>query len=192
MIDLSFTSKNIPEKGALLISDPFAGDSFFTRSVVLLCDHDETGSFGFVLNNYMDTDLKSIVPRFPFDNFKVGIGGPVDTESVFYIHSLGKEIEGSVEITDGLYFGGNFQQVVTRLEADEKAHQSVRFFLGYSGWAPNQLADEISQNGWVATNKFKKEELLNTENENLWQSFMEKQGEKFKLMTNYPLNPMNN
>lgn len=192
MIDLSFTSENSPEKGALLISDPFAGDSYFTRSVVLLCDHDETGSFGFILNNYLNDDLKSLVPHFPFEDFKVGIGGPVDTESVFYIHSIGKKIEGSIPIKENLFFGGNFEQLVTLLNNDLTTHNLVRFFVGYSGWSPEQLNEEISQNGWIVSNNFESDELLNTKNEHLWQSIMKKQGGKFKLMTKYPLNPMNN
>lgn len=192
MIDLSFTSKQLPLKGSLLISDPFTGDSYFTRSVVLLCDHDETGTFGFVLNNFVQTELKALVPKFPFEGYKLGIGGPVDTDNIFYFHTYGEEIEGATQICENLYFGGDFDQLIKKLTEDNGTNGTARFFLGYAGWAPSQLADEICQNSWIVTNNIDVEEIMQTKDEQLWNKLMKKQGGKFKLMADFPLNPMNN
>ena len=192
MIDLTFNSKQQPEKGSLLIADPFAGDDFFTRSVVLLCDHNIDGSFGFVLNNYLDIDLHTLLPDFPKLTTKIGIGGPLDRESVFYVHSLGDKIKKSVAISESLYFGGDFDDVISLLKKDRTTESNIRFFLGYSGWSSNQLNEEMQIHAWIVTSNYKKEEILNTNESELWKKQMVKQGKKFKLMTAFPLNPMNN
>lgn len=192
MIDLTFNSKQKPQKGALLIADPFAGDDFFTRSVVLLCDHNDDGSFGFVVNNYLDIDLHTLIPDFPKLSSKIGIGGPVDRESIFYIHSFGEKISKSVAIGESLYFGGDFEDIVAILKEDPTTESNIRFFLGYSGWSSNQLNEEMEKHAWIVTSTYQKEEILDTNELELWKKLMTKQGKKFKLMTDFPLNPMNN
>lgn len=192
MIDFSFSNSKTPTQGALLLSDPFAGDSYFTRSVVLLCDHNDEGSFGFVLNNYLEVDLHTLHPSFPEINSRIGIGGPVDTQSIFYIHSFGDQIENSIKINENLYFGGDFNQLIALLQKDESLNAQVRFFLGYAGWSINQLNEEIKENAWIVTNAYSNNEVLSTQHFDLWKELMQKQGAKFKLMSEFPLNPNNN
>lgn len=193
MIDFSFNTTLKPGKGALLLSEPFATDQYFTRSVVILCDHnEETGTFGFVLNNYLDVELHTLNPRFPVMETKVSMGGPVDTESIFYIHSFGDEIPDSIHVGGDLYFGGDFDAIVKHLQEDGTNARKVRFFIGYAGWSPNQLNDEIEQNSWIVTNKYHLPDLLATSDEDLWKKMMTQQGGKFRMMSEFPINPNNN
>lgn len=192
MIDLTFSTQKAPSKGDILLSDPFESDQYFTRSVVLLCDHDDNGSFGFVLNNYLDIKLHSLIPKFPSVDTKVSVGGPVDTESVFYIHTFGEFITGSTKIGEALYFGGDFDEILEQMNQTPENVQKVRFFLGYSGWSPNQLKEEMSKNSWIVSTDYKGKDLFDTHEKNLWEKLMKKQGKKFEMMANFPLDPTNN
>lgn len=192
MIDLSFNNKRKPEKGSLLLSDPFLSDNYFTRSLVLLCDHNDEGSFGFVLNNYIDIDLHKLHPQFPKIESKIALGGPVDKQSIFYIHDFGSDIDASIPIADGLYFGGDFDQIVQKINDNIDNNKRVRFFLGYAGWSPNQLIEEFDANSWIVVEDFSKKEILDTDLENSWKMYMNRQGGKFKIMSTFPLNPNNN
>lgn len=191
MLDLSFTNQKEARSGVLLISDPFLKEEFFRRSVVLVCEHDDNGTFGFVLNHYLEDDLHQIDNQFPDIQARVSIGGPVDTTNLFYIHSF-SDIDHSFEIMDGLYFGGNYEQIQERLINDESSRKSIRFFIGYSGWAAGQLTDELSENGWLVADNISQTEILSTSDDNFWKHCLEKQGERFKIIANFPINPEKN
>ncbi len=191
MIDITFSSKAGPEKGSLLIADPFANDNYFTRSVVLLCNHDKEGSFGFVLNNYIDIELHHLLPGFPKVKTKVSVGGPVETDSIFFIHTL-DSIEDSIDLGNGLKFGGTFSKMVAELKNNPDLVEHIRFFMGYAGWSKNQLADEMKSNGWIVTKEFNATDLIQNFSTNLWKELMEKKGGKFKMMKDFPLDPTNN
>jgi putative transcriptional regulator len=191
MLDLSFKNQKEPRSGVLLISDPFLKEEFFRRSVVLVCEHDENGTFGFVLNHYLEDDLHQIDNQFPDIQARVSIGGPVDTTNLFYIHSF-SDIEHSFDIMEGLYFGGNYEQIQERLNNDETARQSIRFFIGYSGWAAGQLAEELTENGWLVTDNISRADILSTIDNDFWKHCLEKQGERFKIIANFPINPEKN
>ena len=191
MIDITFSTKADPEIGSLLIADPFANDNYFTRSVVLLCNHDADGSFGFVLNNYIDIELHQILPGFPDVKTRISVGGPVETDSIFFVHKL-DSIKDGMDIGNGLKFGGTFSNMVEELKSNPELINQVRFFMGYAGWSKNQLADEMKTNGWIVSNEFNINELFQNFSTNLWKEIMEKKGGKFKLMSDFPLDPTNN
>ena len=191
MIDITFSTKGVPENGSLLIADPFASDNYFTRSVVLLCNHDDEGSFGFVLNNYIDVELHQLLPGFPQIETKVSIGGPVETDSIFFIHTL-DAVDDGMDIDNGLKFGGTFSRMVEELTNNPALINQVRFFMGYAGWSKNQPAREMKSNGWIVSNEFNVKELFQNFNIDLWREIMQKKGGKFKLMTDFPLDPSNN
>lgn len=192
-LDLSFTNKKDPESGSVLISDPFLNEDFFRRSVILLCNHDlEEGSFGLVLNNYLNIDLHELESTFPDIKARISVGGPVDTEHLFFIHSFGEKVEGATKIVDGLYFGGDFDSLKLKIDEDPNGAKKVRFFLGYSGWSKDQLQDELSENSWIVANNISNEEVLRTDDDELWKNCLEKQGKRFKTISKFPLNPNDN
>ncbi len=188
MIDLRPSSDQVPERGSVLLSEPFIEDPFFKRTVVLLCEHNEEGSFGFVLNNYIDIELDQIVDEFPHIPYSISVGGPVKNSNLFYIHTLGDLIPESVMIMEGLYFGGDFEVLKAKLIAGVVEWSAVRFFIGYSGWSANQLEEEMKEKSWFVT-KVNKKTLMSTEDKDLWKSIMKKLGPRGKLIANLPVDP---
>jgi putative transcriptional regulator len=190
--DISFTNKLMPRKGRILLSDPFIGDEFFERSVVYLCEHSKEGSFGFVLNHYIDVNLNHLNPAFPIIDTVLSIGGPVENETMYFMHTFGEELNDSLEIADGIYIGGDFEQLYSFIKENHFKEHKIRFFLGYSGWSEGQLQDEIKENAWVVSKIDSAEEIMNSEDENLWKYFMNKLGPKYKLISEFPLDPNEN
>jgi putative transcriptional regulator len=176
----------------VLISDPFLDEDFFRRSVILLCDHSSEGSFGFVLNNFLDIDLHEIDNDFPNINAVISVGGPVETESLFYIHTFGDKIHDSTPVNDSISIGGNFEQIKEELSKDQENHSKIRFFLGYSGWDKLQLSREMSENSWIVASNITTDELLSIHQKDFWQYCIEKQGERFKTIAKFPINPIDN
>lgn len=192
MIDIAFKNNLKPTSGCLLLSDPFLDEDFFRRSVILLCEHSSEGSFGFVLNNLLDIDLHEIDQDFPNIKAVISVGGPVETESLFYIHSFGSLVSESTPINDELSIGGNFEQIKSLLNENEKNRLKIRFFLGYSGWDKLQLAREMNENSWIVATDISNEEILAIPKKDFWQMCIEKQGDRFKTISKFPINPIDN
>lgn len=191
MIDLSFKNNKLPKGGALLISDPFLDEAYFRRSVILLCEHGEDASFGLVLNNFLEVDLQELDNDFPDINARISVGGPVETHSLYYIHSF-TDIEESFEVRTGLFFGGSFSQLKHLVEEEPSNISKIRFFLGYSGWDKGQLRNEIAEHSWIVVDNISNDEILATVDDNFWQHCLEKQGKEFRTISRFPLNPNNN
>ena len=145
-----------------------------------------------MLNNFLDIDLHEIDKDFPDIKAVISVGGPVETESLFYIHSFGDAIEGSTPVNDSISIGGNFEQIKEALSKDQKNHSKIRFFLGYSGWGKLQLSREMSENSWIVATNIRTEELLTIHQKDFWQYCIEKQGERFKTIAKFPINPIDN
>ena len=190
-LDFSFKNNEPTNKGSILISDPFSDDVYFGRSVVLICEHNDEGTFGFVLNNYIDVDLHQLDDNFPNINARISFGGPVSKENLYYIHSY-SDITNTLEIREGLYYGGDFDEITDRIKDAKNPNKEIRFFVGYSGWSPGQLDEEIKNENWITANNISTEDVLDTKLDDLWRICLEKQGQRFQLMTKFPRNPMDN
>lgn len=190
-INFSFKNNEPTEKGSILISDPFSDDVYFGRSIVLICEHNDEGTFGFVLNNYIDLDLHQLDKSFPDIHAKISFGGPVSKENLYYIHSF-PTISGSLKIRENLYYGGDFEEVSQKIIHLEHPNKHIRFFIGYSGWSVGQLDEEIESQNWITANNINTALILDTKIENLWKICLEKQGDQFKMMSKFPRNPMDN
>lgn len=190
-LDFSFKNNEPTKKGSILISDPFSDDVYFGRSVVLICEHNEEGTFGFVLNNYIDVDLHQLDDNFPDINARISFGGPVSKENLYYIHCF-SEITNTLEISQGLFYGGDFDEICERIKDEQNPNKKIRFFIGYSGWSEGQLAEEIKNESWITANNIYLDIILDTKLDDLWKICLEKQGQRFKVMTKFPRNPMDN
>jgi len=188
-IDFNLDNSIPLEKGKLLLSEPFLQDEFFTRSVILLCEHNETGSFGFVLNNYVEFSLKEISKSFINNMAKISLGGPVKKDNLFFIHTLGDLIPGSFHITDTLYLGGDHQLLIEEIKENPEWIDQVRFFLGYSGWDEGQLQAELDEKNWLVVDNVKTHQIMDTKNDDFWKDIMAIQSEKHKIMSQFPLDP---
>lgn len=193
MIDLNVYNKLDPQKGRLLITEPFEESSYFNRSVVLLCEHNQDGSFGFVLNNYVDVRLSDFqgLPTADDVGFeaRIGLGGPVSSKNLYYIHTLGDKLPNSVQVTKEIYAGGDFELLKNMLISGAIQQNEIRFFLGYSGWVEKQLDGELKHNAWLVADVHNTAEIMNTNNETLWSDYMSRQGGKYKAFAHFPKNP---
>ncbi|SMG30740.1 YqgE/AlgH family protein [Sphingobacterium psychroaquaticum] len=179
-----------PKKGSLLLSEPFMLDSNFKRSVILLCEHNtETGSMGFILNHRSSLLLQDVVPNIENDTIPIYIGGPVEIESLFFLHHIPDKIPGGTHLIDNIYFGGDFNQVTFLLNANMLTVDEVKFFIGYAGWGNDQLAQEIEENSWAVHNKFPSDILFLTDGEDLWKEALISLGPKYAHVANFPQSP---
>ena len=180
-----------PARGRLLLSEPLMGDYFFGRSVVLLAEHSEEGSFGAILNKPVSADFNDVVKDFPEFDAPVYLGGPVDTENLFYIHSKGDQLEDSMEIVDGLYWGGDLETLKEMMLLKTITPDEIRFFIGYSGWAADQLETELHKNSWIIA-KATQKDVMGIEPIVMWETLVNKMGEKYRYWKNFPEDPTAN
>ncbi|UII25623.1 YqgE/AlgH family protein [Fulvivirga maritima] len=177
-----------PEKGSLLISEPFLPDPNFERTVVLLCEHNEEGSFGFVLNKPSTVLLDEIMEDVNDFSEKVYIGGPVQQDTLHFVHRE-ENIEGGVPIAEGLYWGGNFEQLLSMINTKQVSGNDFRFFVGYSGWSEGQLKNELDADSWIVANYANEQLVFNTPEDELWKVVLKELGGRFNVYSNYPTDP---
>lgn len=174
-----------------MLSEPFLLDDHFTRSVIYLCDHNEEGSFGFILNNTLDLNLHEFADGFPEVPVTVGFGGPVDQNQLFFIHTIA-ELEDKIEIVPGIFMGGNYADVLKLMREELVTTQSIRFFIGYTGWAQGQLQKEIDEKTWIVTTAPKDFSIMQSNDDSMWRDILSNLGGKYKLMADFPINPADN
>ena len=177
-----------PEPGKILISEPFLFDYYFRRSVILLAEHNKEGTFGVIINKPMIVDFNKVVKDFPMFDSTIYLGGPVKTDNLFYIHTLGETIEESVLIQDGLYWGGDLDTVKEMILLGKLNKNNFRFFIGYSDWMPKQLDNELKRDSWLVS-QISSSRVLNNDPDNLWQESLLDLGEKYRHWTNFPSEP---
>jgi len=178
--------------GSLLIADPSAiGDNNFHRSIILLVEHDYNGSFGFIINNPLNYTTNDITIEMEYD-FPLYYGGPVDQENLFFVHKMGDLIPNSVQIQNDLYWGGDFKKTISLVNNKQLNINDIKFFLGYSGWSPNQLNLEIESKSWIVKKNSNSSEIFRTKSKSLWSKKMKELGGDFILWSNSPENPYEN
>ena len=182
----------IIKKGKLLIAEPsIIGDVSFNRSIILLTEHNNEGSIGFILNKPLDFELGDLIPDVK-SNFPIYNGGPVQQDNLYFIHKVAELVPESIEISEGLYWSGDFEKV-TRLITDEKINQTeIRFFLGYSGWDINQLQSELSSNTWILSENIHKDNIIQAVDTAFWKKKMLALGGEYSLWSNAPEDPSYN
>lgn len=177
-----------PKRGRLLVSGPYLPDPYFRRTVVLLCDHDGEGSFGFVLNRYIDLQISDLVEGFPAIKTRVAIGGPVQSGNLYYLHTFGARLAGSQEVVAGVSVGGDFEQLQGMLTADPRLARHVRFFVGYSGWGKDQLSNEMQQRSWLV-GESTKARIMGTKRDDLWAETLRSMGGEYATLAGFPEDP---
>jgi putative transcriptional regulator len=178
-----------PAKGMLLVAEPsIIGDASFNRSVVLLAEHSENGSIGFILNKILDFTLKDLIPEL-HKGFKIYNGGPVEQDNLYFIHKIPDLIPESIEISNGIYWGGNFEAVKELILKGLITDKQIRFFLGYSGWDAEQLQEELISNSWIVTPQKDAKDIIERPYRSFWKDKMVELGGNYMLWANAPENP---
>ncbi|MFM7770784.1 MAG: YqgE/AlgH family protein [Bacteroidota bacterium] len=178
----------IPKRGQVLLSEPYISDTFFHRTVVFLCENNAEGSFGFVLNNYIDLPIHKVIVNLPELSGRISLGGPVKNDSVFYLHTLGELVKGSTRVMPGIWYGGEFEDIKVLIDNNTLPENSLRFFIGYSGWGAKQLQEEIASKSWFVAN-IEVEDIMNSSENNLWQEVLKTMGVKGDVISKFPDNP---
>jgi putative transcriptional regulator len=180
-----------PQKGKILISEPFLNDSYFKRSIVFLTEHSDEGAVGFVLNKPVNLTINEVVKDFPAIDTQISIGGPVQTNTLHYIHTMGDIIPESIHVVGDIYWGGDFNTIKELATLDLLKTKQIKFFLGYSGWAAQQLEEEIERDSWVITD-IEPERVMAEKNDHFWKEMLNRLGEKYRLWSTFPENPTMN
>ena len=180
------------ERGDLLISEPYLPDPNFERTVILLCEHDENGSFGFVLNKLANVEFQQVIDSGIKLEEKLFVGGPVQQDTLHFIHRCDDALGSGKEIVNGIYWGGDFDRLLTLIDTSQIESSDVRFFLGYSGWSEGQLNDELKSKAWIVYMQPTAEKIFDLDPDELWKEALKDLGGKFKMFSNYPEDPRMN
>jgi putative transcriptional regulator len=178
----------IPEKGRILISEPFLPDTFFNRSIVLLTDHTAEGSVGFILNKKLDIKVCDAISGF--DNWEetLNMGGPVAPDTLHYFHTLGEQIPKSVHVYRNIYWGGDIDTIRTLISFNRIKKEQIRFFLGYSGWSAGQLERELKENSWVIA-RMGSEAVMTNRGSDTWRKVLRSFNNKYRIWADFPESP---
>lgn len=178
-----------PQKGKLLIAEPtLTGDVSFNRSVVLLAEHNTEGSVGFILNKPLDYDISDLVTEINIP-IQVYNGGPVEQDNLYFIHKVPHLIDNSIEISDGIYWGGDFEKTIDLINQKSITEKDIRFFLGYSGWDSFQLDEELSSKSWIVVKNKYESDIIHKAPIAFWKEKMMELGGDYLLWSNAPENP---
>jgi putative transcriptional regulator len=178
-----------PAKGTILIAEPFLKDPNFSRTVILLCEHQEEGSFGFVLNRTIDNTLNELMPDRAADlDLPVWYGGPVQKDSLHFLHQYPDLIPGGANVADGVWWGGDFETAVDLLRSGGIERSKIRFFVGYSGWSGGQLDGEMQVNSWLTVEANRKL-VFPSDPAQTWKDSLRLLGGEYEMMINFPTDP---
>jgi putative transcriptional regulator len=177
--------------GILLIADPFLKDPNFLRTVVFLCEHKEEGSFGFVLNRKYENTLDELIPELEGHQLPVYYGGPVQMDTIHFLHQYPDEIPGAQEVIKGVYWGGDFDLVINMIKKETIDFNKIRFYIGYSGWSNGQLNDEMNEKTWLTVEATRKL-IFHHNYEEIWKDSLKHLGGDYEIMVNFPIDPQLN
>ena len=180
-----------PAAGILLIADPFLKDPHFMRSVVIICEHQKEGTVGFVLNKPFDQMLDALITSFEGFTIPVYYGGPVQKDTIHFLHQYPDLIPGGQEIMKGIYWGGDFEMVTQLVKNNKLDLDKIRFFIGYSGWSKDQLNDELKEKTWL-TVKATRNLIFHSFPDKIWKDSLKQLGGDYEMMINFPIDPQLN
>jgi putative transcriptional regulator len=180
-----------PAAGILLIADPFLKDPNFMRTVVFMCEHNNEGSFGFVLNKQFDYTLDELITSFEGYPIPVYYGGPVNMDTIHFLHQYPEQIPDSQEVMKGVYWGGDFEALTTLIQNNAIDFSKIRFFIGYSGWGKGQLDEELESKSWLTASATRKL-IFHERPDEIWKDSLRHLGGDYEIMINFPTDPQLN
>jgi putative transcriptional regulator len=175
--------------GNLLLATPFLNDANFVRSVILLCDLEDQGSVGFVINKPSILNLGDLVKELDFLECEVFVGGPVEQNTLHFIYFGNQLISDSKFLAEGIWWGGDFPTLIHHLKNHQLNVNQVRFFLGYSGWGQGQLQTELVEDTWVVYSGTTTTTVFESSSDQIWRLLMKEMGGEFEIQANYPIDP---
>jgi putative transcriptional regulator len=176
------------KKGTLLIAEPFLKDLDFQRSVVLICEHQQEGTFGVTINKPIDIKIAALVEGLEAYNNPIFNGGPVNREHIHFLHIFPNLIPGGELISDHIYWGGDFQIATQLIQKNKIDPAGIKFFVGYAGWGEGQLKKEMDEKSWLITSATR-DIVFHKNPTKIWGNAVKKLDDNFHPIINYPLDP---
>jgi len=178
--------------GSILLAEPsLIGDTQFQRSVIMIAEYSKKGILGFITNKPLSYTISEILPNVT-EEYRIYNGGPVEQESLYFLHTRPDLIPDSIQVCGDVYWGGNFEIVANLIENKKLNPCEIKFFLGYTGWNYEQLYQEISDHHWIVQNNMKISSLIKDNTDCFWKKTLEKLGGEYKIWANAPENPSYN
>jgi len=174
--------------GALLVAPPMQWDPNFRRAVILVCEHSDSGSFGLILNRSLTLVMEQVFEDLPGFDEEISWGGPVQPETLHFLHRLPEVITGGEEIRPGIFWGGDFETVKQGIRERSLDPNDIRFFLGYSGWSSGQLVGEVEQRGWIVADSTE-DAVFDTAESAVWGKTLRSMGGTYAVLANFPDHP---
>lgn len=169
----------------MLLAEPFMLDPNFKRAVIFICEHQMDGSLGFILNKPLDMTVNELIADFPEFAAPVYYGGPVQTDTIHFLHNAGDLLDDSAEVAPGIYWGGDFEQLKALIRSGLIEPRDIRFFVGYSGWTFGQLEEEMEYGSWVISD-YHPNYVFTTKTNRLWQKVMRNKGDTYTVIAQMP------
>lgn len=171
--------------GNLLVAEPFMLDPNFSRSVILICEKNQEGTTGFILNKPLNIKIKELISDFPDSKAPVHVGGPVAVDSLHYLHNVGHLLDNSQEVSPGVFWGGDFDKLRFLMENKVIKDNNIRFFVGYSGWSEGQLEEELGEASWLI-DEMDANYLFRVKPFVLWQTVLTNKGDTYTVIAQMP------
>jgi putative transcriptional regulator len=180
-------------KCMFLVAAPSLRDPNFRQSVVLLCEHGPEGALGVVVNRPTAMSISEALPQVPIlegSSHVLYAGGPVQTNQVMLLYRGDHLPENSHHVFDGVCLGGDMNMVERILTATGTT-ESFRAYLGYSGWGPGQLENELKTGSWI-TLPADPALLFEKDPARVWGEILLSLGEEYRLYAEMPFDPSYN
>jgi putative transcriptional regulator len=135
--------------GLYIKSTAALNGSFFEDTTILIAEHNQTGSIGFITNKPFGKLLHELIEFNHSKPFSLMDGGPVDRDHIFVLHKRPDLIDGGEHITNGLYLGGHMEQVVKAINKGDINQEDIQLYIGYCGWDLGELEAEVEEGSWI-------------------------------------------
>lgn len=125
-------------------------------------------------------NINDLISSFPEFESEVYYGGPVQTDTIHYLHTRGDLLPNSVKVLSGVYWGGDFEQLKELVLQGAIGSKDIRFYVGYTGWSAGQLLEEQKVTSWMTASAH--QDHIFGQNEQLWREVLEEQGGTYSII----------
>jgi putative transcriptional regulator len=177
--------------GTFLIASPMLQDPNFVRTVVLLCEHNDQGSMGLVVNRRSGVQLPEVLEGIapePLPALPLYLGGPVERQALLVLHRLEVPIPGAHPVAGGISLGGDMQAILRHAADTVEANPQIRFYAGYAGWGAGQLDAELAIGSWITCEALP-EHVFDADDESLWSRVLKSLGSDYARLATMPPDP---
>ncbi len=181
---------SVLDKGMLLVASPSLRDPNFRQTVVLLCEHGPDGALGVVVNRPTEVLLSEALPQVPVlegQRHVLFAGGPVQPNQVLILYRLPQEAVETHHVFDGVYLGGDMQ-ALERILVTPREREAFRAYIGYSGWGPGQLEQEMETGAWI-TLPGDPSVVFEKDPSQVWTDILRSLGGRYELYAEMPPDP---